>query len=196
MSGFSAEINSSDLASLKGILEDFTRDGDKWVKQALNDGARKGKTTTSTAVFEKLNLKKNKINKRLSVRFASLSKLQSALRIKSGNIPLEEFTGTRISKTKSKPGAIFQIWRVGAKEQYRHAFGIVAGNRYDTSQGIWEREINAFNYDGRGPIRRKFGPSIATAFEKTPGIEEKTLNDANAKVIERLNHYINLTLGR
>jgi len=190
---FTAELNPKDVDSVLSMVEDLRKESPKLIFWSLKKGANKGQSETVNNVYAKANLTKTKIKKRTSVRFYSISQLTAKLRIKSGNIPLEEFNGTKVYKSQSKPGVYFKIWRDEAQENYRHAFGLAA-NPQDITRGVWEREINALDYDGRYPLRRKFGPSVATVFEKTPRLSDHVLKTATDTMVAELNRLVNLKL--
>lgn len=181
-------IDQQQLDEIRNLIYSTRNGADTALYRAINYGARQGRKAAVDAMYAKVNLTKTKIRSETFVAFASISTLTAKMTIKNSLRGIEEF-----SANETNNGVTFRIWRDGKRERYRHAFKATMPG--SSTERVYERNIEHGDYDGRFPVRRKFGPGIATVFDETDGVEEKTQTTAAAKMLTELSRQINLLMG-
>lgn len=181
-------IDQQQLDEIRNLIYDIRKGADTAVYRAINHGARQGRKAAVDAMYAKVNLTKTKIRAQTFVYFASISKLSAKMTVKNDLQGLEQFGARQTLK-----GVTFKIWRDGTRERYDHAFMMTMPG--GSADRVYERNIKHAEYDGRLPLRKKFGPGIATVFDETPGVEEKTQTTAADAMLTELSRQVNLLMG-
>ena len=181
-------IDKQQLDEIRDLIYS-TRDGaDTAVYRALNYGSNQARKKAVDMIYAKAALTKTKIRAKTFVYLASISKLQSQITIKNDLVGLEQY-----GANQTNTGVTFRIWRDGSREKYRHAF--IATLPGAKNPGVYERNIEHGDYDGRLPLRRKYGPTIAALYENTPGIDSAVQETASSKMLFELDRQIKLLMG-
>jgi hypothetical protein len=184
-------IDQQQLDEIRNLIYSTRKGADTALYRALNYGTRQGRKAAVDRMAAKANLTKAKIREQSPVFFASVSRLEAQLRIKSKAFGIEEFKKTSISTTGK--GVAFRIWVDGPRERYRHAF--MAQMPGAKSEYVYERNLEHPAYNGRTPLKRKYGPSMSTVYENTPGVDENVRTTAADKMLAELSRQINLLIG-
>jgi hypothetical protein len=184
MSQVRVELNPRDLTEVRLLLKAYRESGRKALQRSLNHGAKQGRKMAVDDIYSKANLTKKVIRSHTKVYFTSVSKLSAKLTIKGSPLSLLDYKGTRAGKR----GVAFRLWRGEARELYRHAFNAKIGRE----SAIYERNVDADNYDGRFPLRKKRGPSIPNIYEMTPGLARKVEERAAETMMTELKRQIGL----
>lgn len=181
-------IDQQQLDEIRNLIYSTRKGADTALYRSINHGARQGRKAAVDAMYAKVNLTKTKIRAETFVYFASISNLSAKMTVKNSLKGIEEFSASQTQK-----GVTFRLWRDGTRERYRHAF--ITTMPGSSTPRVYERNIEHGDYDGRLPVRRKFGPGIATVFDETPGVEEKVDTTASQAMLTELSRQINLLMG-
>lgn len=158
-------------------------------RDALNRTMEQARTVTATALSGAMSAKKSSVMKRLSLLKATMNNISAAMIIRGGRgVNLASFgarqtkkgvTATIYGEKKSFPdmfivpglnGNKIVVWRVGAKRAM--VKGKYAGR-------IIKRGPRAGQPLLRQALSAQYGPSVAEAWEKTPGMEKITSDAVN-----------------
>lgn len=185
MSAKQVQINPADLKDVLNLLKAYREGGQKALQRSVNHGAKQGRKISVDEMAKKAALKKKTIRGETSMYFASLTNLTAKLVIKGKPLPLMEY-GAR----ETKKGVTFKIWKDSKRDRYRHAF--IAQLTGSSAKGVYERNIGASDYNGRTPLRAKYGPAVPNVYDKTPGLANKAEELAVNKMLEELDRQIGL----
>lgn len=185
--GFKVEFNEQDKRRILELLDDII-DYRRAVWRGLNLGARRGRKLAVDEIGSKLTLPKKHIRQAVKVKQrASAKHVVASFEVSGAPVSLSLYK-SRVGKKSTK----FQIYRDGPQEEYLHTFKLMRGNG---SKGrIVERNLKHSRYDGRLPVREKFGPSIPNAFDKTPGLAQKAMEKAMADAMVEIERQVQLVL--
>lgn len=109
-----------DTKAVNAALAALGREGKAACSRALNRTIVGMKTLAVDMTLAELNLKKEKVNKRITVR-RSFGTLDAAITIAAKPSPFLDFKGTTFSQ-KSRRGVAFKTKRGGQRTRFKHAF--------------------------------------------------------------------------
>ena len=195
----SALTISVEPSSLRRIKENLRRRPELLKKQiagALNDTAKHGRANVSSLIRDRVNIKKQDIDKYIDIQRAYPGKLEATVVLeKTDRLPLKYFGARqtkkgvtyRIEKMKAPPKmSRTQKNSSGPKERISDAFGPniprLGGHVYR------RKEVNG-KKSKRLPIVKLFGPSAWGVFVRN-GLHKLVKKDSQAYLRNRLAHRI------
>ncbi|MBT00613.1 MAG: hypothetical protein CMI01_18370 [Oceanospirillaceae bacterium] len=179
------EFDPEDFRLVQQLLEG-TYEFRRSVYRGLNLGSKRARIYASREIAASTTLKKRSIDPHIKV----ISKVSDQLlvaRLRLRGYPLEL---TAFDHRAGKKGVSYKIWRAKARERYEHAFKAKLGKH----EGIFERKIESSKYDGRAPLRTKYGPSVPAIFDNTPGLAKRALEKAVDEAMTEIDRQMDLVL--
>jgi len=186
-SQFKVEFNEQDKRRILELLDDII-DYRRAVWRGLNLGAKRGRKLAVDEIGKKLTLPKKHIREGVKIKQkASAKHVVASFEVSGAPVSLSLYQ-SRVGKKKTS----FRIYRDGPREEYLHTFKLMRGN---SGKGrIVERNLKHPKYNGRLPLREKFGPSIPNAFDKSPGLAKKAMEKAMADAMVEIERQVQLVL--
>ena len=164
-----------DQAQLDDIKErlDFIKGGwERAVVRAMNTAASQARTRTAQRAKAVLTADPERIEQSLLTKKATYGARAATLRIFDQPIPLFRFDVTFMFPTV-EGGVTAKTIQGDSPLTLKHAFVARMSNGH---VGVFSRRGKE-----RLPIQEHYGPSVATVFEKTPGLEAEILQLAAEK---------------
>jgi hypothetical protein len=181
------EFNEQDKRRIMELLDDVIEIR-RQVWRGLNFGAKRGRKLAVDEIGSQITLPKKHIRDHVKIKQkANKGHAVASFEIKGSPISLSLY-----KHRAGKRGVAFTIWQGGSREIYRHAFKLHKGN--GGKGRIVERDIGNPNYDGRLPLKEKFGPAIPNVFDKTPGLANKAMEKAMADAMVEMERLVALAL--
>ncbi|MEH6575788.1 MAG: hypothetical protein V7731_01805 [Amphritea sp.] len=177
-----AEVNQSDLAEVRRLLDNIpTALTGAPRTQALRDTARAARDITRLKIRDVSTIKVKYLNRNVFPDLRQATNGKTALVVKGERIPAVGYQH-RVSKAN---GVKFRPLKNGSWTQYLHAFKTTVGSH----KGVFERDIDHQNYDGRLPIYEKGGPAMSAVLNNHPGVYAHVMNSSSKELLERVQKY-------
>ncbi len=182
------QIDPKDLKMLENQFKEFPRTIPTILSRAINRIATMANTRVKRGVAAEVNLQQNIIGRYITLYRAAKTRLEARLKLSGWRIPAAKFKGRRLVK-----GASYQIRRGAARKKliYKKTDPIFWGIMESGHEGIFTRPAGK-----RGKIHELLGPSISTAWSKTPKLLYATLDEANHNLAVRIHHEIKYELEK
>jgi hypothetical protein len=162
-------------------LRNLARKSPKAMKAALrrsfNRSVDSGITHISRKIGDELVLKKSIIKEAFKAIKARSGYLTATIRIRRKGIPLREYSVSETTKGVSRKGlkaVTTKVRRGGPRERHKYAFIV-----REFGGHVFERKVRGGRRVGRGPIQKRYGPSILGVFENEPGMEDRAIININ-----------------
>jgi hypothetical protein len=207
----SLTITSAQIAEVRQELAAVRDGAEKAIRAAINDALRWGRTRWARQMREVENLSYSIVLGTISIsQMASDGSMQGILTLTYEREPLADFK----AKFSAAAGVSVTTIKSQGVHQFKHMFRATVGAGH---AGIFEDQINKpkhvapiGRYAGRvikrgprkgqpllrRPIREAYGPSVLTAFEKTPEVPQEVVDQIGAKFQERLDSKIAWQLAK
>jgi len=174
-----AEVNQQQLEEARKLLNQVpvALTGAPRTK-ALKETATAARDIARAKILDVSTIKKKYLNRNVFPHLATARNGKTALVVKGSRIPAIGYQ----NRASKKNGVKFRPLKNGGWTHYLHAFKATAGSH----KGIFERDIDHINYDGRLPIDEKGGPAMAAILRNHPGVYAHVANASSQALLERV----------
>jgi len=189
--GVSITLDPSQVESFRARLAEIGSNNSGFKIAAIR-AVKRTQTGAKTLIAKEIGKKATLKAKFIKSRIKSLRPNISSDRVESQiRISAEKIFSIRYKHGRqTRRGVSIKIFKDSPAIKNPHAFLATTPNGHE---GIFRRNINASNYDGRLPLFEYRGPSIATLFEITQGLRQRVLTQTAARLLtemERQTAYI------
>ena len=162
----SVEMDQAQLDDLRERLAFIKGGWERTVVRAMNYGASQARSKTAERSRSMLTADRERIEASLLIKKATYGARSARLHIYDLPIPLFRFDVSFMYPTV-EGGVTAKTLQGGSPLALKHAFVAKMSSGH---VGVFSRKGKE-----RLPIQEHFGPSVATVFEKTPGLEAEIL---------------------
>ncbi|OQA02131.1 MAG: hypothetical protein BWY71_00135 [Planctomycetes bacterium ADurb.Bin412] len=182
------QVNPKDLKMLESQFRDLPKQIPTILSRAINRIATMTNTQVRRGITRQINLQSNIVGRYLRLFRATRNSLAARIELAGWRIPAAKFKGRRL-----KRGASYQIRKGEGRKTllYKKTDPIFWGVMPTGHEGIFTRPEGK-----RGKIHELLGPSISTAWSKTPGLVRTTIDNANHNLAARIRHEIKYELEK
>ena len=182
------QVDPKDLKMLEGQFRDLPRKIPTILSRAINRIASMSNTQIRRGITGQINLPSNIVSRYLKLHRSTVNTLAARIELSGHRIPAAKFKGRRLVR-----GASYQIRKGQARKTllYKRTDPIFWGVMPSGHEGIFTRPAGK-----RYKIHELLGPSISTAWSKTPGLVRSTIDNANQNLAARIRHEIKYELEK
>lgn len=223
MSAFSIQINQEDMKAVRGMLDGIEKSISLVTMRSVNKTLTGVKTDASSAIREKLNVKKSAVDETFKITKATTLNLAAKFQSTGKPLSLTDFIGTRqvqkgvsVQVRKDKSRTILQRgfiatmksghegvfwrdwqWHHGAVGKMSKADAAINSSGY-----VWSAKLNRFIPYARLPkiyrlpIQEGYAPRVPDYLGDKGPIMQTVLTKANERLHNNLEHELDFELSK